>query len=101
MEEEQKEILDGVIIDLTKIGDLERELFAGSFEDILEKFPGNDKISFKWFTNHPSTEEPIMNILIVTSWLHHKNKRGLKRMLNYLKWNYTFTDNLNINLNYY
>ena len=62
MEEEQKEILDGVIIDLTKIGDLERELFAGAFEDILEKFPGNDKISFKCFINHPSSEEPIMNI---------------------------------------
>ncbi len=62
MEEEQKEILDGVIIDLTKIGNLERELFAGAFEDILEKFPGNDKISFKWFTNHPSSEEPITNI---------------------------------------
>ena len=62
MEEEQKEILDGVIIDLTKIGNLERDLFAGAFEDILEKFPGKDKISLKWFTNHPSTKEPIMNI---------------------------------------
>tara|TARA_B100001540_G_scaffold178227_1_gene157223 strand:+ start:255 stop:518 length:264 start_codon:yes stop_codon:yes gene_type:complete len=62
MEEEQKEILDGVIIDLTKIGSLERELFAGAFGDILDKFPGKDKISFKWFTHHPSTEEPILNI---------------------------------------
>ena len=45
MEEEQKEILDGVVIDLTKVGSLERELFARAFEDILDKFPGNDKIS--------------------------------------------------------
>lgn len=42
MEEEQKEILDGVIIDLTEIGSLERELFAGAFGDILDKFPGKD-----------------------------------------------------------
>ena len=40
MDEEQKEILDGVVIDLTKVGSLERELFAGAFEDILDKFPG-------------------------------------------------------------
>ena len=62
MEEEQKEILDGVVIDLTKVGTLERELFAGAFEDILDKFPGNDKISLKWYTTHPSSEEPVMTI---------------------------------------
>ena len=62
MEEELKEILDGVIIDLTKIGTLERELFAGAFVEILDKFPGKDKISFKWFTHDPSSEEPILNI---------------------------------------
>ena len=62
MEDEQKEILDGVIIDITNIDTAKKESLAISIEEILEKFPGDEKFSFKWFNHDPVAEEPIMSI---------------------------------------
>ena len=62
MEEEQKDILDGVIIDITNLEREKKENLASSVEKILEKFPGDDKFSFKWFNNDPLVDEPTMSI---------------------------------------
>ncbi len=62
MEDEQKEILEGVIIDITNIDTAKKENLATSIEEILEKFPGDEKFSFKWFNHDPAVDEPIMSI---------------------------------------
>ena len=63
MKKEKKEILDGVIVDLSKMENAYIEKFINAFEDILSIFPGNEKISIRWSSQHPSnTNKVITNI---------------------------------------
>ena len=53
MEDEQKEILDGVIIDISKFSSDKREELLSFSEKIVEKFPGKHPLSFKWVDEDP------------------------------------------------
>ena len=48
MEDEQKEILDGVIVDISKFSFEKRKELLSFSEKITEKFPGTQPLSFKW-----------------------------------------------------
>ncbi|MDB4834375.1 hypothetical protein OAH80_04695 [Acidimicrobiia bacterium] len=61
MEDEQKEILDGVIIDISKFSSDKREELLSFSETIVEKFPGKQPLSFKWVDEDPfATEEALV-----------------------------------------
>ena len=61
MEDEQKEILDGVIIDISNYDSDKREELLSFSEKIVEKFPGKQPLSFKWVDENPfATEEALV-----------------------------------------
>ena len=62
MEDEQKEILDGVIIDISKCSSDKREKLLGFSEKITDKFPGNQPLSFKWVDEDPFATEEVLVI---------------------------------------
>ena len=62
MEDEQKEILDGVIIDISKFSFEKRKELLSFSEKITEKFPGNQPLSFKWVDEDPFVPEEILHI---------------------------------------
>ena len=62
MEEEQKEILDGVIIDISKFSSDKREELLSFSEKIVEKFPGKQPLSFKWVDEDPFAKEEALVI---------------------------------------
>ena len=62
MEDEQKQILDGVIVDISKFSfDKRKELLSFS-EKITKLFPGNQPLSFKWIDEDPFAPEEILHI---------------------------------------
>ena len=62
MEDEQKQILDGVIVDISKLSfDKRKELLSFS-EKITKLFPGNQPLSFKWIDEDPFAPEEILHI---------------------------------------
>ena len=62
MEDEQREILDGVIIDISKFSFEKRKELLSFSEKITEKFPGNQPLSFKWINEDPFESEEILHI---------------------------------------
>ena len=61
MEEEQKEILDGVIVDISELSLEKRKELLSFSEKIFEKFPGKQPLSFKWVDEDPfATEEALV-----------------------------------------
>ena len=62
MEDEQKEILDGVIIDITKFDSEKRKELLSFSERITEKFPRNKPLSFKWVDEDPFAPEEVLHI---------------------------------------
>tara|TARA_Y100000389_G_C16982672_1_gene281083 strand:- start:28 stop:297 length:270 start_codon:yes stop_codon:yes gene_type:complete len=62
MEDEQKEILNGVIVDIGKFSFDKRTELLGFSEKITEKFPGDQPFSFKWVNEDPFGSEEILHI---------------------------------------
>ena len=62
MEDEQREILDGVIIDISKFDPEKRKELLSFSEKIIEKFPGDQPFSFKWANENPFESEEILHI---------------------------------------
>ena len=62
MEDEQKEILDGVIVDISKFTIEKRQELLSLSEQITEEFPGNQPLSFKWVAEDPFAREEILHI---------------------------------------
>ena len=62
MEEEQKEILDGVIVDISRFSLEKRKELLSFSEKITEKFPGDQPFSFKWSNEDPFESEEILHI---------------------------------------
>ena len=62
MEDEQKEILDGVIVDISKFTTEKRQELLILSEQITEEFPGNQPLSFKWVDEDPFAPEEILHI---------------------------------------
>ena len=62
MEEEQKEILDGVIIDISRFSLEKRKELLSFSEKITEKFPGDQSFSFKWSNEDPFAPEEVLVI---------------------------------------
>jgi hypothetical protein len=62
MEDEQREILDGVIIDISKFDSEKRKELLSFSEKITKKFPGDQPFSFKWANEDPFCSEEILHI---------------------------------------
>jgi hypothetical protein len=62
MEDEQRKILDGVIIDISKFDSEKRNELLGFSEKITKKFPGDQPFSFKWANVDPFDSEEILHI---------------------------------------
>ena len=61
MEKEQKEILDGVIVNISRLSLEKRKELLSFSEKIVEKFPGKQPLSFKWVDEDPfATEEALV-----------------------------------------
>ena len=77
MEEEQKEILDGVIIDISKFSSDKREELLSFSEKIVEKFPGKQPLSFKWVDEDPFATEEALVIVTCDDGLVDANNTNL------------------------
>jgi len=77
MEDEQKEILDGVIIDLTELSSDKREELLSFSERITEKFPGKQPLSFKWVDEDPFATEEVLVIATCDDGLVDANNTNL------------------------
>ena len=62
MEDEQREILDGVIIDICKFDSEKKQEILSFSEKITKKFPGDQPFSFKWANEDPFGSEEILHI---------------------------------------
>ena len=62
MEDEQKEVLDGVIVDISNFNVEKRKELIGFSEKITKKFPGNQPLSFKWVDDDPFVTEEVLVI---------------------------------------
>ena len=62
MEDEQKEILEGVIVDISRLTSEKRKKLLGFSEKITKKFPGDQPFSFKWANEDPFGSEEILHI---------------------------------------
>lgn len=77
MEDEQKEILDGVIIDISKFSSDKREELLSLSEKITEKFPGDQPLSFKWVDEDPFATEEVLVIATCDDGLVDANNTNL------------------------
>jgi len=62
MEDEQKEILEGVIVDISRLTIEKRKKILGFSEKIVEKFSGDKPLSFKWIQDDPFSTEEVLTI---------------------------------------
>ena len=77
MEDEQREILDGVIIDITKF-DSEKRKELLSFSEIITKyFPGDLPFSFIWVDEDPFATEEALVIATCDDGLVDENNTNL------------------------
>ena len=77
MEDEQKEILDGVIIDISKFSSDKRGELLSFSEKIVEKFPGKQPLSFKWVDEDPFATEEALVIVTCDDGLVDANNTNL------------------------
>jgi hypothetical protein len=77
MEEEQKEILDGVIVDISRFSLEKRKELLGFSEKITEKFPGDQPFSFKWSNEDPFAPEEVLVIATCEDGLVNANNTKL------------------------
>ena len=77
MKDEQREILDGVIIDISKFDSEKRKELLGFSEKITEKFPGDQPFSFKWANEDPFSSEEILHIATCDDGLVNANNTKL------------------------
>jgi hypothetical protein len=63
VEEEQQQILDGVIIEITHLPEQKRRQILNSSQKIIDSFPGSQYLTFKWYSdNDPFTQEPVLTM---------------------------------------
>ena len=62
MEDEQKEILEGVIVDISRLTFEKRKKILGFSDKIVEKFSGDKSLSFKWIQDDPFSTEEVLTI---------------------------------------
>ena len=81
MEDEQKEILDGVIIDISKFNFDKRKALLSFSEKITELFPGNQPLSFKWIDEDPFAPQEILHIATCEDGLVDANNTKLYKYI--------------------
>ena len=77
MEDEQREILDGVIIDISKFDSEKRKELLSFSEKITKKFPGDQPFSFKWVDEDPFATEEALVIATCDDGLVDENNTNL------------------------
>jgi len=77
MEDEQRKILDGIIIDVTNLSSEKRKKIISSSGIIINKFPGDQPLSFKWINEDPFAQEEVLHIATCDDGLVDENNINL------------------------